>query len=533
LAVRLRRGDERSVSGVTTGVRVSNAADPQQLVLKTPAGGEMLSGWHAVCWTLPTKDTGTQTTIELSSDGGETWQTLAAVPAADGVYRWDTDAWPAGARYLMRVSVTGADGEMQTVTSARFALGGRGLLPASLQASAQINAATTRGRITWDSQDPDGDAISVSLALCSAVGIDCMPVTRLYAAGDEHTLDQQVLNEGSGLARVVASDGLYQVESLAPWQAVDRRAQGLTLSVLSPEGDREWPGSVPVTWEATEANGEPVSIDLEYSSNGGQTWQLIIRDLANVGRYLWQTTLLPNGTYRVRVTATSGERIVAQESTAFVLDKVGRNAPLSSLALDGGSPGQTGSRALVWRSTDQDTGDPVSRVEYALAASGPWHTLAEGFYAPPWAGWASTALPNAPVWMRLVASDGTFETVSVPVGPVAIRHVSAPRVRLISPTGGEHWAEARPVAWAATGGSARVSVTLMLSLDGGRSWDTLGTGLSEVGSLDWDPRSVPAGSRVLFRALARAGASFGTAQNSEPVTTGDAISLFSSGGTAP
>jgi hypothetical protein len=519
LAVRLRRGDERSVSGVTTGVRVSNA--------------EMLSGWQVVRWLSPNIVLGTQTTIEQSSNGGETWQTVTAVPAADGTYLWNTDAWPPGDRYLLRASVTGADGEIRTATSGRLALGGRGLLPPRLQTSAQTNAGATRGRITWDAQDADGDAVSVSLALCSEAGTDCMTVPGVYAAAGEHTLGQTVLDRGSGLTRIVADDGLYRVEGLVQWQAVDRRAEGLTLNVLSPAGDREWPGSVPVTWDATEASDEPVSIDLEYSSDGGQTWELIISDVANVGRYLWQTTLVPNGTYRVRVTARSGERVVAQESAAFVLDRVGRNAPISSLALDGGSPGQTGSHALVWRSTDRDADQPVSRVEYGLSALGPWYALAEGFSAPVWAGWASQALPNAPVWMRLVASDGVFETASIPVGPEVIHHASAPRVRILSPMGGERWGEAASVAWAVTGESVRVTVTLMLSLDGGRSWDTLGTGLPAVGSLDWDPESVPAGSRVLIRALARSGGTFGTAQNSQPVITGDTISVFSSGGTTP
>jgi hypothetical protein len=519
LVVRLRRGDERSVSNVMTQVRVGKDGPQPVLTVDAPACGDLLAGWQVVRWTGPDARYSGPALLEASPDAGVTWTVLATVPSGDRRYLWDTDAWPAGAGYMLRLTITGSDNQQHAALAGPFALGGRGLWPPRLEASAAFGTSTAGARVTWSAQDADGDSLALTLALCSVAGTHCSPVPGDLAASGEHMPDERAARTGGGLARVVASDGIYRVEGIARWEAIESQGERMELTLLAPTGEREMSGSVPITWEARAVDGDAVAIDIAYSADGGQTWMGIIEDLENVGRYLWQTALVANGTYRVRVTSRSGERAVSRQSQPFVLNRPGRNAPLASLVVDADALGQTGSRALVWQASDADRGASLARIEYSLGVTGTWNVLSEELYTRALAGWSGMALPNAPVWLRLVAYDGTLERVTIPVGPVVIQHGAAPRVHLVSPVGGECWPGPQAVAWAATGGSGALMVALELSLDAGLSWDTLASGLPAVGSYTWDAGSVPEWSEVLFRAVARSGDTLGVAQSADPITT--------------
>lgn len=77
------------------------------------------------------------------------------------------------------------------------------------------------------------------------------------------------------------------------------------VAVLSPNGGENWDaGSThDITWAATDNFGV-TAVDLEYSSDGGLTWPLVIAaGLANTGAYSWTLPVGNDPQSRVRVTA--------------------------------------------------------------------------------------------------------------------------------------------------------------------------------------------------------------------------------------
>lgn len=81
-----------------------------------------------------------------------------------------------------------------------------------------------------------------------------------------------------------------------------------SVSLTYPNGGETLGGSATINWTATDADpGETalLSIDLDYSSNGGSSWTAISYGESNDSSYLWDVSGLSEGSnYLVRITAT-------------------------------------------------------------------------------------------------------------------------------------------------------------------------------------------------------------------------------------
>ena len=69
-------------------------------------------------------------------------------------------------------------------------------------------------------------------------------------------------------------------------------------------------GTVIIEWSATDPDGlgEALAISIEISLDGGETWEVVMKSLANGGSYVWDTTACPDGDeVRVKVVAEDGD----------------------------------------------------------------------------------------------------------------------------------------------------------------------------------------------------------------------------------
>jgi hypothetical protein len=82
------------------------------------------------------------------------------------------------------------------------------------------------------------------------------------------------------------------------------------IELLSPAPGDSWPaqGSVSIQWQASDADGDSLSFNLQYSLDGGQTWRSLAPNLMGVSSYSLDATNLPGGEWLLRVLASDGLR---------------------------------------------------------------------------------------------------------------------------------------------------------------------------------------------------------------------------------
>jgi len=140
----------------------------------------------------------------------------------------------------------------------------------------------------------------------------------------------------SAAARIVLLDDGVELAS----RQVSAHAPALT--VTAPNGGETVTDTVQVAWQGDDADGDPLSYSVQYSCDGGATWEPLAADLAETSFNL-DTTALPGGEQcLLRVLATDGVNVGEDQSNgAFT---VTRKAPSVRILFPGGgwyTPAQT------------------------------------------------------------------------------------------------------------------------------------------------------------------------------------------------
>jgi subtilisin family serine protease len=89
-----------------------------------------------------------------------------------------------------------------------------------------------------------------------------------------------------------------------------------TVTVLYPNGGEIVAGTCAIQWTASDPDGDPLTVDIEYSDDNGVTWYPIIMGTGNTGSYPWDTNSVSQGTqYLIRITVYDGFGGTAQDQS--------------------------------------------------------------------------------------------------------------------------------------------------------------------------------------------------------------------------
>ncbi|HTR97572.1 MAG TPA: hypothetical protein VMH61_06675 [Candidatus Acidoferrales bacterium] len=181
---------------------------------------------------------------------------------------------------------------------------------------------------------------------------------------DEITVAPQGLNfrEGEMLPR---SESVTQ--TLPAGQKVE-----YSVSLPSSKPIRELPlwarGLRTLTWKASDPNGDALRFRVEIRNESGGTWIEIGKDLEGTV-YTWNTNTIPDGRYRLRVTASDGlANAVGEERTAEAMSE--------PFTVDNTPPtlGEVTAQGARITGEASDATSPIWRLEVAVD-DGDWRTV--------------------------------------------------------------------------------------------------------------------------------------------------------------
>ncbi len=110
-----------------------------------------------------------------------------------------------------------------------------------------------------------------------------------------------------------------QHDGMVLW-AKEVSANAPTVSFVTPNGGSfNAADALSVSWQATDADGDPLQFALDYTPDNGQSWYLIANKLAGAG-YEWTPGFVPaSGAGRLRLRASDGFNTAEAMSAPFVL----------------------------------------------------------------------------------------------------------------------------------------------------------------------------------------------------------------------
>jgi hypothetical protein len=100
------------------------------------------------------------------------------------------------------------------------------------------------------------------------------------------------------------------------------------IQLISPGESETISNEYMVNWLAADADGDTLAVWLDWTTNGGISWQELLREASNSGSYLWNTKLLPNSPfYQLRLRCSDNSVEVADTSGIFEISNT--RIPLS------------------------------------------------------------------------------------------------------------------------------------------------------------------------------------------------------------
>ncbi len=181
-------------------------------------------------------------------------------------------------------------------------------------------------------------------------------------------VEEVVAQPGARVAAAPPTPNLTVQVNLSPTSSVVSQSDN-SAAPLTAQKDKT---AVTVRWSARDDNGDDLVFAVYYRGEGEQNWRLLKEKITD-RFYSFDSSLLPDGTYAVKVVASDlpahsqaealyGERV----SEYFVVDTTPPIPGALTATMEGGS--------IHARFDAKDTTSPISHAEYSVDA-GPWQYL--------------------------------------------------------------------------------------------------------------------------------------------------------------
>jgi hypothetical protein len=455
-----------------------------------PNGGERLvpTDTAQVVWTSQFVPAGVTVTLEYSTNGGSSW-----LPLADGVtsrnlpdtnvYAWTVPDVP-GTNNLVRVLIPGS--RSIDASNAPFAILQKPSVSlTSLNDGVRLFAGE-KALITWTATNTMNVRLEYSVD-GGASWMNLLPGGRQRLGSTLGSFEWTVpaVNAATALVRVVNDERTRFAD------ASDRMFEIVVgdLEVLSPNGGEKYELGQPVTVRFDAPHS--TTLRLDYSYDGGATWQLIAASIdATAGSYTFTPPGIPTPRALVRLVDESRVALSDASDAPFEIMEA------RSITIFTPGQGERIMRSTTFPITWQSIRINRVNIDYSPSGgiAGSWTRIATDISAAlgtfnwnvPSQNTDNGVIRISEVGGSIVAQSGEFSIVA----PVT-------SVRVLRPNGGESYTAGDEiiVSWTAANVA---TVSLEYSSDGGASWYPMASNLPATqGTYRWTAPVTPSnGYRV-------------------------------------
>ncbi len=455
--------------------------------------------------------------ILFSTDGGISFPTVVAsgLGGNQTSFFWTIPVGAITSSARLRITARDAAGNIGQAETGNFVI--RDATPPSVfvtrpRAGETINPGTSFS-ITWDSSDNVG-VISHDILLSLNGGRNFSITIISGLGGDVRSFAWTVpgtIETNQARIRVVAYDASGNAGFDDTGNFTIRDTLPPTVLVHAPQtGETVNPATIfPIRWNSSD-NVQIVSHDIQFSTNGGQTFVVLAAGLSGIDQHFdWNVPIVNTTQARLRITArdAAGNIGVGETGNFTIRDTLG---PTVSVVQP--TRGQTVSPAttliIEWTSVD-NLGVTSHEIRFSSngCTSFPM-TIVTGLpghqQSFPWNIPADINTTRA--CLRVIARDAAGNIGQGDSGLFSIRDTVNPSVTLLAPTGGETLAGGSEVTirWTSSDNIAVVAHDVLFSANGGASFSPLASGLGGTQqSLPWTVPNTLITTRAQIRIIAR------------------------------
>ena len=440
------------------------------ITLLTPNGGETFQSGTSqnITWTSINIQ---NVKIEISTNGGASWDLIINSTPSDGHYLWEPV--PDLNSSLCRIRISDAlDGTPSDISDENFTITDQTIQTIEVTSpnGGESWLAGTSQNITWNAQGIP----SVDIEYSTDNGLSWTPIVMTApGSGSYEWSPIPDVNSTQCKVRVKDSDdGSPADESDAVF--IIHPVQDIT--VLSPNGGEVYVAGDPVeiTWNTQGVE----NVKIEYTINNGiipEDWFILVESTPSDGYYATGFSI-PSELYRIRISdASDGSPMDQSDGTFTVLDQPN----ITVISPNGGEHWLVGETyEITWQSSSVE----FVQIEYTTDGGFNWNTIvsntpSDGIYEQ----WTPTAPDTSSnVLIRISdAIDGAPSDVSNNFFSIQ----GGPQLSVVFPNGEEIIYTDTTIIWTST---AIANVGIDYTLDNGVTWVNITPSTQSTGAYPWN-----------------------------------------------
>jgi photosystem II stability/assembly factor-like uncharacterized protein len=254
-----------------------------------------------------------------------------------------------------------------------------------------------------------------------------------------------------------------------------------TLYLASPFGYENW--TVGSTQNIQWTYSFMTSLKIEYSTNGGSTFNLITANTPAADlSYSWVVPSSLSSNCIIRIT-DNNSTLSSQNLNPFNIV----NPTISLFTPNGGEIFNSNVDTVI--SWNGNLISNLVKIEYSINNGSSWNLVANNIPNSNFYVWLVPNTPSSNCKVRI--SDAQFPGVNDISNSTFTITAPVPTINLLSPNGGEQWGIGtnQTVIWSSNNIS---NVNIEISVDSGATWDMQGTSIpANAGSYSWTVYSLP------------------------------------------